>query len=285
MSGGQDPLPGWYPPLEGAQWSQPVEFPAAEPESGPALPVKRNWLVPTALAVGVAGVTAAVTLAVVWWPRATVSTTPTSVSSAAPVTIQQVAPTSTTPPLEMISSSVRTSMQRNLDSDPDFKGLGLKVVDVTLVHKSGNEYKGIATVRGSDGVSHDVPVDVTADDANTLWETPKGAFSFVDDKPPPPAAPQLPASAPGSVENFKICPSGLSGVASDETSCAFADSVRSSWYSNPGPSVVAYSPVTHQSYLMHCAPAVTDVWPEAVRCAGVNAQGTVLVVYIDQHNR
>jgi len=179
-------------------------------------------------------------------------------------------------------------MQRNLDSDPDFKGLGLKVVDVTLVHKSGNEYKGIATVRTLDGVSHDVPVDVTADGANTMWETPKGAFSFVESvppPPPPPAAPRLPVAAPGSVENFKICPSGLSGVASDDTSCAFADSVRSSWYSDPGPVVVAYSPVTQQSYVMHCAPAVTDVWRDAVRCAGVNAQGTALVVYIDQRNR
>lgn len=140
------------------------------------------------MAVGVAGVTAAVILAVVWWPRGSVSTAPTSVPSPDPVTIQQVAPTPTTLPAEAIASSVRSSMQHDLDSDPDLRGLGLKVVDVTLVHKSGNEYKGIATVRTRDGVSHDVPVDVTADDANTLWETPKGAFSFVDDRPPPPAA-------------------------------------------------------------------------------------------------
>lgn len=284
MSGGQDPLPGWYPPVEGAQWSQPVDFPAPERAPEP-VPVTHNWLVTASLAVGVAGVTAAVILAVVWWPRSSVSTAPTSVPSPDPVTIQQVAPAPTALPAEAIASSVRSSMQHDLDSDPDLRGLGLKVVDVTLVHKSGNEYKGIATVRTRDGVSHDVPVDVTADDANTLWETPEGAFSFVDDRPPPPAAAPPPPAVPGSVENFKICPSGLSGVASGETSCAFADSVRSSWYSDPGPAVVAYSPVTHQSYLMHCAPAVTDVWPEAVRCAGTNAQGTVLVVYIDQGNR
>src|SRR4051794_36209093 len=87
--------------------------------------------------------------------------------------------------------------------------------------------------------------------------------------------------AVGPVENFKICPSGLSGVASDETSCAFADSVRSSWYSQPGVSVIAYSPVTHQSYVMTCAPATTNVWPGTKRCSGVNAQGTILIVYIN----
>ena len=179
----------------------------------------------------------------------------------------------------MISKAVQSSMQKDFDTDPDLSGL--KVIKVRLVHKGGNEYKGIATVRTSDGERHDVPVDVTADDNNTLWETPPGAFAFVHEKPPPPPVVQPPPPSSGPVENFKICPSGLSGVASDDTSCAFADSVRSAWYSNPGPTVMAYSPVTHQSYAMHCAPAVTDVWSAAQRCVGMNAQGTILVVYIE----
>ncbi|MGV0848583.1 hypothetical protein [Mycolicibacterium phlei] len=177
-------------------------------------------------------------------------------------------------------------MQKDFDSDPDLSGL--KVTKVTLVHKSGNEYKGIATVRTSDGESHDVPVDVTADDNNLLWETPPGALAFayppppsptVKPPPPPVVVPPPPASAP--LENFKVCPSGLSGVASDDTSCAFADNVRVAWYSSPGSAVMAYSPVTGQMYLMHCAPAITDVWSEAKRCVGTNAHGTLLIVYID----
>ncbi|MBB3606434.1 hypothetical protein FHT40_006125 [Mycolicibacterium sp. BK556] len=175
-------------------------------------------------------------------------------------------------------------MQQKLDSDPDLKKLRLKVIDVVLVNKSGNEFKGIATVKGSDGDEHDVPIDVTSDKDNTLWEASPGAFIFAHDQPPPErvtvTAPP-PSAAPGNVENFKLCPSGLSGVATDETSCAFADSVRSAWYSNPGPAVLAYSPVTHQSYVMRCAPTVTDVWSEAKRCVGTNAQGTILIVYID----
>ena len=48
---------------------------------------------------------------------------------------------------------------------------------------------------------------------------------------------------------------------------------------------MAYSPVTHQSYLMTCGPATTDVWAEAKRCVGTNAHGTLLVVYIDEVSR
>lgn len=269
--------PGWYPPVEGAHWQQPAEnYPAPEP---PVPTKRRNWLVPTALAVGAAGIASAVTLAVVLWPRQ--STAPSPPTVAAPTSTQPPAPTTSTPPsIDMIADSVQSSMQKHFNSDPDLSGL--KVTKVRLVHKSGNEYKGIATVRTSDGELHDVPIDVTADEDNTLWETPPGAFAFAHDKPPPPppvVKPPPPASNP--VENFKICPSGLSGVASDDTSCAFADSVRASWYSSPGSTVMAYSPVTHQSYAMHCVPAVTDVWPGAKRCVGTNAQGTTLIVYIE----
>jgi hypothetical protein len=196
------------------------------------------------------------------------------------------APTTSAPqPAEAVAEEVQSAMQENLDDDPDLPSL--KVTKVRLVHKSGNEYKGIATVRTSDGELHDVPVDVTADDDNLLWETEPGAFAFAHDEPPPPPTtvrppPPPPPPAPSdSRENFKLCPSGSSGAATDDTSCAFADNVRAAWYSTPGSTVMAYSPVTHQSYLMTCAPATTDVWPEAKRCVGTNAYGTLLVVYID----
>lgn len=269
--------PGWYPPIEGAHWERPVEdFPAPEPA---AVPRQRRWVVPVALAVGAAGVASAVTVAVVTvWPRQEAAPPPPTVT--VPVPVPPSAPPTPTPlPVDVVSKAVQSSMQKHLDSDPDLSGL--KVTKVRLVHKSGNEYKGIANVRTPGGVSHEVPVDVTADENNTLWETPPGAFAFAQEKPPPPVVVPPPPPASGPVENFRICPSGVSGVASDETSCAFADSVRSSWYSNPGPTVTAYSPVTDQSYVMHCSSAVTDVWPQAMRCVGTNTQGTLLVVYIN----
>lgn len=63
--------------------------------------------------------------------------------------------------------------QRKLDGDPDLKNL--TVVEVRLVDKADNQYKGIATVKGADDTKHDVPVDVTADDENVLWECPPGS--------------------------------------------------------------------------------------------------------------
>jgi hypothetical protein len=178
-------------------------------------------------------------------------------------------------------------MQRKLDGDPDLKDL--TVVEVRLVHKADHEYKGIATVKARDDTKHDVPIDVTADDENVLWESPPGAFAFAAESrpsPPPaprPSAPRLPPPpllAPGVSEDFRLCPSGLTGVASAETSCAFADNVRQAWYGQPGSVITAYSPVTDRLYTMRCAAADTTAWPAAQRCTGTNPQGDPLIVYI-----
>ncbi|WP_233211113.1 hypothetical protein [Mycobacterium sp. shizuoka-1] len=251
---------------------------AAEPEPVPVADSKRRWLVP-------AGIGMAVVVAAVGATLLTLRTVAKPAAVPAPVTVTSVAPppvpaSPTYSPVEMVQADVKVSMQKKLDSDPDLKRLRLKVVDVMLVHKDGNEYKGIAHVRSKDGVVHDVPVEVTSDERNTMWETPPGSLDFAQDEPsPPPPVAAPPVSSPG--ETFKICPSGVTGVASADTSCAFADNVRSSWYASPGSAINAYSPVTDQSYLMRCVATATDIWPTATRCAGTNAQGTVLVVYFD----
>ncbi|BBZ55029.1 hypothetical protein MPHO_20210 [Mycolicibacterium phocaicum] len=292
--------PGWYPdPLggqgarywDGAQWEGAIQpGPPTAPQEYPEPPptreqTRRQW--PIWLGLGLA-VVIAIGSAVFVVTRPTGERT-----NAAPM----ITPTTTPEPkvsrANEVAAEVRSAMQSKLDTDPDLSPLHLKVTHVDLANKAGNEYKGIATVTTSRGKTHDVPIDVTADGDKLVWETAPGAFLFaVQDlptqapdraaAPPPPRTVVLPPpSAMGPVENFKICPSGTSGVASDETSCAFADSVRSSWYSQPGQSVIAYSPVTHQSYLMTCVPATTNIWPGAKRCSGVNAQGTTLIVYID----
>lgn len=90
------------------------------------------------------------------------------------------------------------------------------------------------------------------------------------------------AAAPSAgADNFTVCPSGMSGVATADTSCAFADNVRWAWYAQPGQFVTAYSPVTNQSYTMQCSQTATTFWPEAKRCVGVNSYGVGLVVFID----
>lgn len=287
--------PGWYPdPLggqgarywDGAQWDGAIqpevkEFPAEDPAPPPGNSRQRwpLWAGMAAAAVVAAGSMAfALTRPAEDASKAAPTPTPTSTTSAPMVT-----------PAEAAEAAVKISMQRKLDSDPDLKEFDLTVVDVMLVNKAGNEYKGIATVRTPDGVEHDVPIDVTSDEDTTLWDAPPGAFRFVlEDRPlpPPPAAPRplppapAPNLPPGALENFKLCPSGLAGVASADTSCAFADSVRAAWYAQPGRTISAYSPVTHQSYVMTCAPEETNAWPGSKRCVGTNDHGTLLIVYI-----
>ncbi len=84
-----------------------------------------------------------------------------------------------------------------------------------------------------------------------------------------------------SADEFTVCPSGMSGVSTDDTSCGFADNVRWAWYSQPGTIVTAFSPVTHQAYTMQCTPTATTFWPIAKRCVGVNSYGVGLIVFID----
>ncbi len=87
-------------------------------------------------------------------------------------------------------------------------------------------------------------------------------------------------AAPAHAYEFDLCPSGLSGVVTDDTSCAFADSVRSAWYAQPGTVVTAVSPKTQRVYTMHCTGTRTDVWNYAKRCVGVDDFGTGLIVVI-----
>ncbi|AKF14536.1 hypothetical protein SEA_CAMBIARE_34 [Mycobacterium phage Cambiare] len=89
------------------------------------------------------------------------------------------------------------------------------------------------------------------------------------------------ASQQAKADTFTTCPSGLSGVATADTSCEFADSVRASFYGQLGWNPIAYSPVTGKFYTMQCARAwTTNAWFAPKRCWGVNEYGVGLVVFI-----
>ncbi len=292
--------PGWYPdPLggqgarywNGSQWdgaiqarppTGPLEFPEPPPTPTTETTEKSRrlwplWVSGLAVVIAFGSAVFVLTRPAGETPKVAVTITPTTT------------PAPTVSKADQVAADVKSSMQSKLDTDPDLSPLHLKVMHVDLVNKAGNEFKGIATVKTSRGTTHDVPIDVTADGDNTIWEAAPGAFLFaLQDRPtptpaaPPPAPVRLPPPPAGLLESIKVCPSGLTGVATDDTSCAFADSVRAAWYSQPGTTVVAYSPVTHQSYLMTCTTATTNnPWPNPKRCSGVNAQGTILIVYID----
>ena len=92
---------------------------------------------------------------------------------------------------------------------------------------------------------------------------------------PPPELP-TPAPAPPGRGRFIVCPSGRDGVASAVTSCAFADNVRRVYYNQGQPDgLVAYSPVTDESYLMQCfgpyrATFTDGDVQDVVKCVGGN---------------
>lgn len=90
------------------------------------------------------------------------------------------------------------------------------------------------------------------------------------------------ASSHAKAETFDVCPSRLTGVASADTSCAFAENVRRSFYWNPGWTIVTTSPITGKFYTMQCSRTDTTGtgWSDSKRCFGVNDAGAVLVVYV-----
>jgi hypothetical protein len=90
------------------------------------------------------------------------------------------------------------------------------------------------------------------------------------------AAALIPAPPAHADDLFMICPSGRAGVvAGTPTTCAFADNVRIAWFGQPGNPVIAYSPVTDQTYRMFCVGHTTVTFTDghmadAVHCAGGN---------------
>jgi hypothetical protein len=90
------------------------------------------------------------------------------------------------------------------------------------------------------------------------------------------------APSANAYENFYVCPSGRSGVATTVTSCAFADNVRYSYLHENGHVVTAYSPVTEQFYNMQCgegfvAELNNGATVRSARCVGGN--NAVVIVW------
>jgi hypothetical protein len=83
---------------------------------------------------------------------------------------------------DRVAAIVKQSMQDKYNSDVDFREYSLTVKRVSLAHKSGNEYAGIATVssRYKQSEEHDVPIDVIYDGRSAVWNTgPGGMMSLM----------------------------------------------------------------------------------------------------------
>lgn len=82
------------------------------------------------------------------------------------------------PTVEDIGADVRTSMQEKFNSDEEFKAYGLTVSSVIVVKQGENSYRGLAKILHQ-GTTHDVPVEVTADGSNVMWQVQPGGFAFL----------------------------------------------------------------------------------------------------------
>ena len=88
-----------------------------------------------------------------------------------------------------ISDNVKSSTQQDLDADSNFAKYHLVVEKVDVVKQTGNQYEGLATVRGPKGVDHQVRIEVTVDGDKSMWHTDPGAFVWAALEQLNPAAP------------------------------------------------------------------------------------------------
>jgi len=82
---------------------------------------------------------------------------------------------------EQIGQTAKMSMQETFDKDPQFSNWGLQVTNVHVLRQGDNRYQGIATVIHK-GQFHDIPVEITADGSNIIWQVAPGSFMFVAQK-------------------------------------------------------------------------------------------------------
>lgn len=84
------------------------------------------------------------------------------------------------PSEEDVAAFVKTDMQGYFDSDPQMAKyhFPITVRRVDLIHTSGTEYKGIATVRAK-GADHNVAITVNYDGEKGMWQADRGAFLFL----------------------------------------------------------------------------------------------------------
>ena len=80
---------------------------------------------------------------------------------------------------EQIGNTVKGSMQKTFDSDPNFSPLHFKVDKVTAIKHSETNYDGTAMINYQ-GKDHDVPVHITLNDDKVNWKTDPGSLDFAE---------------------------------------------------------------------------------------------------------
>jgi hypothetical protein len=77
-----------------------------------------------------------------------------------------------------LGSKVKTSIQQTIDTDQQLARYHLVVSKVDVIHKSGNEYEGLAVVHSPKNVDHDIAVHVSWEGGRVMWRSDPGAFTW-----------------------------------------------------------------------------------------------------------
>ena len=151
--------PGWYPdPLggpgvrywNGYDWEDTAPVAKDIPDDRQHQDKRSNTRLLVTALVGLFGLMGGILLTLLWSkgePDKSPALPPVASPTATSTTTVTASTTSPGAQAESAAATVRESMQRDIDDDPDLGPLGLRVVDVELVNKAGNEYKGIATIK------------------------------------------------------------------------------------------------------------------------------------------
>ena len=82
---------------------------------------------------------------------------------------------------DTIAEIVKRGLQEQLEKNPSLKDEYLVVSDVAVVKEQGNRYRGIATIV-FEGEAREIPIGITADGENVMFEVAPGAFLFIAEK-------------------------------------------------------------------------------------------------------
>jgi hypothetical protein len=78
--------------------------------------------------------------------------------------------------LRLLEGQTKQSMQDYFNGPDNDLGTTITITDVSLIKTAENKYEGIATMAAGSHEPHQIPIHVTADERNLMWETDQGAL-------------------------------------------------------------------------------------------------------------
>jgi hypothetical protein len=78
--------------------------------------------------------------------------------------------------LQSLDRQLKQAIQGYFDNPANDRGISIRVIDVTLIKMAPNKYEGMANMQAEGHYPHQIPIHVTADDQNIMWNIDAGAL-------------------------------------------------------------------------------------------------------------